>query len=74
MSWRARRVNGVVQYSAVRPPTPQQAVDELVGLDGGDLAWGYAFAHETRPADGGDFSSGDPVLLPLARIADGGEP
>jgi hypothetical protein len=73
MIWRARLRNGLVQYSAVRPPTPLQAARQLRGLDGGDWRTGISAGHPDRAADGGDFSSGAMVLWPTAQEADGGD-
>jgi hypothetical protein len=64
--------NGVVRYSASQPPSALAAARQLLGLDGGDWRTGLSSGHPDRPADGGDFSTGAMVLLPMAQIADGG--
>lgn len=73
MAWNARLRNGLVQYSAVAPPIPLQAARQLLGLDGGDWRTGISSGHPDRPADGGDFTSGALVTLPMAQLADGGD-
>lgn len=73
MAWRVRLRNGLVQYSAVRPPTPAQASAELRHLDGGDWRTSLSGGHPDRSADGGDFSSGALVQWPMPLLADGGD-
>jgi hypothetical protein len=72
MAWRARLRNGLVQYSAPRPPSPLQASRELLGLDGGDWRTGISTGHPDRPADGGDFAAGTLILTPMPQVVDGG--
>ena len=72
MAWKARLRNGLVQYSAVRPPTPLQAARQLRGLDGGDWRTGISSGHPDAPADGGDFSTGALVTPAAAQVAEGG--
>lgn len=73
MAWKARLRNGLVQYSAERPPTRTQAVQELVGLDGGDWFLELSNSYPHRSADGGDFHTGALVLWPTPQLADGGD-
>lgn len=73
MDWRARLRNGLVQYSAIRPPTALQATRQLLGLDGGDWRSALSSGHPDRPVDGGDFDTGALVTLPMAQIAEGGD-
>jgi hypothetical protein len=73
MAWKARLRNGLVQYSAIRPPTPVQAARQLRGLDGGDWRTGISTGHPDRSSDGGDFTTGSLITLPMAQVADGGD-
>lgn len=72
LTWRARAINGAIEFNSVLPPTPEQAMAEVRTLDGSNLEFLVSGGVPRVSIDGGELPSQDPPLRPSVPPADGG--
>jgi hypothetical protein len=71
-SWKARILDGIVQYNQVNQPTPDRSKYELGHCDGGDFTFGRSEGYPDVLIDGGNFTTGQTVATPSPLNVDGG--
>lgn len=72
LTWRARVLNGALEYNSVLPPTQEQAMEEVDTLDGSNLEFLVSGGAPQVSIDGGELPTQDPPLSPSVPPADGG--